>query len=296
MRMAPDWPPSIPKMAGMTPSAFDIHGQPAAERVAPDGARVTAALHGGHVLSWRTADGVERLYLSSMAVFDGQAAIRGGVPVCFPQFNQRGPLPKHGLVRHLPWQLAAEDVPADALVLTRRDDDATRALWPAGFALRLSAQLAPQRLRIALEVRNTGDAPWSFTMALHTYLRVDDVTQARLEGLQGAARWDAVRDRRFPEDAPALRFGEEFDSVFSAPGAPLTLVQPRGQLTIAQSESCTETVVWNPGPQLAASLPDLPDDGWRQMLCVEAAHIDTPVTLAPGERWEAWQELRVAPA
>jgi glucose-6-phosphate 1-epimerase len=94
--------------------------------------------------------------------------------------------------------------------------------------------------------------------------------------------------------APALAFGSEFDSVYAAPARPLRLVQPSGTLEISQSASCTETVVWNPGPLLAAKLDDLPDDGWRHMLCVEAARIDEPVLLAPGAQWQGWQQLRVA--
>jgi glucose-6-phosphate 1-epimerase len=35
----------------------------------------------------------------------------------------------------------------------------------------------------------------------------------------------------------------------------------------------------------------MPDDGWRQMLCVEAASIDTPVLLAPGQQWSISQTL-----
>lgn len=279
----------------MPVQSIDFRGQPAAELRRPGGDRVVAALHGGHVLSWCTADGVERLYLSPRAVFDGQAAIRGGVPLCFPQFNQRGPLSKHGFVRNIPWQLAPAEGD-DTLVLRRVDDEATRRAWPAAFEAVLRVTLAPGRLRVALQVRNTGEADWSFTAALHTYLRVDDATQARLEGLQGRPRWDAVRDERFVEASPALGFGEEFDSVFTAaPGAPLTLVQPAGRLAIAQSETCPETVVWNPGPALSERLADMPDDGWRHMLCVEAASIDAPVALAPGGQWEGWQELRVLP-
>ena len=278
----------------MALAKIDFRGQPAVRLVAADGAACTVALHGGQLLSWTTPDGVERLYLSPEAVFDGRAALRGGVPVCWPQFNQRGPLAKHGFARNVAWEAEAAD-PAEPsrVVLRLVDDAATRAIWPHAFALRLEATLGGDSLRIALAVHNTGDAAWSFTAALHSYLRVDDIAMARLEGLRGAQRWDAVVDRRLTESAQALAFDAEFDSVYAAPAMALRLVQPSGTLEIAQSASCTETVVWNPGEALTAKLADMPDDGYRHMLCVEAAAIDTPVQLAPGAQWQGWQQLTV---
>lgn len=272
-----------------------FRGQPALHLGLPDGSACTVARHGAHLLSWTTADGLERLYLSSEARFDGHSAIRGGVPICWPQFNQRGPLPKHGFVRIFTWQAEAPAAGGrgDTVVLSLRDDEATRAIWPHAFHARLAVTLAPHSLRIALMIDNTGRGPWSFAAALHSYLRVDDIADVALEGLQGANRWDAVHDDRHVDLAPALRFGSEFDSVYAAPARPLRLVQPSGTLEIAQSASCTETVVWNPGPALSAQLADLPDNGWRHMLCVEAARIDEPVLLAPGASWQGWQQLTV---
>jgi glucose-6-phosphate 1-epimerase len=272
-----------------------FRGQPALHLGLPDGSACTVARHGAHLLSWTTADGLERLYLSSEARFDGHSAIRGGVPICWPQFNQRGPLPKHGFVRNFAWQAEAPAAGGrgDTVVLSLRDDEATRAIWPHAFHARVAVTLAPHSLRIALMIDNTGRGPWSFAAALHSYLRVDDIADVALEGLQGANRWDAVHDDRHVDLAPALRFGSEFDSVYAAPARPLRLVQPSGTLEIAQSASCTETVVWNPGPALSAQLADLPDDGWRHMLCVEAARIDEPVLLAPGASWQGWQQLTV---
>ncbi|VTU14563.1 Putative glucose-6-phosphate 1-epimerase [Variovorax sp. SRS16] len=282
----------------MSVQALVFRGQPALQVTLPAGDSCTVALHGAHVLSWVTADGVERIYLSPEALFDGQSAIRGGVPVCWPQFNQRGPLPKHGFARNVAWQAHTPEGPegeggAGTLALSLHDSDATRALWPHAFHLRLSVTLAPRALRIALAVENPGPLPWSFAAALHSYLRVDDATAVRLEGLQGARRWDSVRDVRQVETTPALHFGAEFDSVYAAPAGPLRLVQASGTLAIAHSASCTETVVWNPGPELSAKLADMPDDGWRHMLCVEAARVDEPVLLAPGAAWQGWQQLTV---
>jgi glucose-6-phosphate 1-epimerase len=185
------------------------------------------------------------------------------------------------------------DAASGELTLRLRDSEATRKLWPHAFEARLRIGMGPGRLRAALTLLNVDHAPFSFAAALHTYLRVDDIADARLEGLQGANRWDSLRDDRHVETAPALRFDAEFDSVYAAPAKPLHLVQPGGTLEITQSASCSETVVWNPGAALGAKLPDMPEDGYRHMLCVEAARIDEQVLLLPGAQWQGWQQLRV---
>lgn len=284
---------ALPTIPHMHTSSIEFRGQPALRATGADGSTLTVALHGAHLLSWTTADARERLYLSPRAVFDGKTAIRGGVPICCPQFNQRGMLPKHGFMRNLPWESQGVDPESGALTLRLRDDATTRALWPHAFEARVAFTLEAGQLRTALSLRNLGGGPFGFTAALHTYLAVDDIAEARLEGLQGANRWDAVRDDRHAETAPALRFESEFDSVYAAPAEPLRLVQPGGTLEIAQGATCTETVVWNPGAALGAKLADMPEDGFRHMLCVEAARIDEPVQLAPGAEWQGWQQLRV---
>lgn len=67
------------------------------------GARAEIALQGAHLLSWIPEGGSERLFLSAASQFRSGAAIRGGVPVIFPQFGTFGSLPKHGFARILPW-------------------------------------------------------------------------------------------------------------------------------------------------------------------------------------------------
>ena len=52
-------------------------------------------------------------------------------------------------------------------------------------------------------------------------------------------------------------------------------------------------MVWNPGAALCAKLADLPDDGYRHMLCVEAARIDATRAARAGAAWQGWQQLTV---
>jgi glucose-6-phosphate 1-epimerase len=242
------------------------------------------------------AGGRERLYLSPQAIFDGQSAIRGGIPLCFPQFNQRGPLPKHGFARNLTWaaQAPLSDTEQDASVLRLRlhSSPTTQAIWPQHFEAQLALTLGEGLLRVQLDVCNTSKTLWEFTAALHTYLAVDAVESTRLEGLEGCARWDAVRDQHGLQSG-AVTIAGEYDRVFRAPVQPMRLHDGPHSLQISQSQSLGSTVVWNPGASLSSRLPDLPADGYRSMLCVEAAQIDELVPLAPAEPWQGWQELRV---
>lgn len=268
---------------------------PCIELSRPDGARAVVALFGAQLLSWQASDRVERLYLSPNAVFDGRTPIRGGVPICFPQFNMRGSLPKHGIARALPWQPEAGADPGRAR-LRLRDSDATRRWWPQAFDATLDVTLAERSLRITFEVSNTDQVPWSFALALHSYLRVAAIEDTRLAGLRGRPYWDAVEQRDAVEQHDEIAFAGQFDRVYRQlrPGAPLELRESGRRLLITQSANLTEAVVWNPGAQLCATLPDLPPEGFRQMLCVEAAKVDAPELLGPGQRWQAWQQFEIA--
>lgn len=286
-----------PDSAVAVGSLETVQGQPCIRLQAANGDSALVACHGAQVLSW-VADGRERLYLSPRAVFDGHAAIRGGIPLCFPQFNQRGPLPKHGFARNLAWQRmppAGEGDGPASVCLGLGDSEATRAWWPQRFAATLTLVLGPGSLRVQLAVHNTGASAWDFTTALHTYLRVDAIEHVRLDGLEGCARWNAVADVHGTQQGP-VEIAGEYDSVFQAPAGGLCLHDGVHGLQISQSASLSNTVVWNPGADLCARLNDLPPDGHRSMLCVEAAQVDQPVTLGPQARWQGWQEFRALPA
>lgn len=281
-------------MAEAADSRELFHGRPSHVLRLPQGDHLRVLQHGAHIVSW-VAGCRERFFLSPRARFDGRSAIRGGVPVCFPQFNQRGPLPKHGFARNLSWEVDGPTICTSetaSLILCLRDGESTRAYWPQAFEARLRLDLSPGSLQITLSVRNTDTRPLDFSGALHSYLAVDDIAEARLEGLQGRAEWDAVRDHH-GQGAAVLRFEGEFDRVYAAAPRPLHLREGRQRLEIAQSPSWAQTVVWNPGAALCATLGDMPTEGYRRMLCVEAAQVLAPIRLPAGGEWAGWQRLTV---
>lgn len=266
---------------------------------APDGATATVALHGAQVLSWRPAGADEQLYLSPCSDYQVGKAIRGGVPVCFPQFADRGPLPKHGFARTRPWHLIHQEQGRDdaMAVLRLEPDDDSRRLWPHDFALELAVRVAGRSLDIELACENLGAGPLSFTAALHTYLRVADLDAVSLEGLQGLRYHDSVLGREATERLGLLLPGEkgvlDLDRIYFGAERELLLTEDARRLTLTQ-QGFEDAVVWNPGPARCAKLADMPPDGWRHMLCVEAATIGHPVVLPPGETWVGRQSLALA--
>lgn len=273
-------------------------GLPVVSLRADDGAAAEVYLHGAHVTSWRPAPGEEeRLFLSARSEFRRGTAIRGGIPVIFPQFATEGPLPRHGFARTAAWSLddvgQADDGGATA-TLSLRDTPDTRAIWDARFLATLTVRVGGPMLTTGLTVENVGTSPFSFTAALHTYLRVHDVARTEVIGLTGARYRDAAeRTTLRTDDAPALRVTGELDRVYV--GAPSTLLvrEPERALRVS-ARGFPDAVLWNPGRQAAAKLTDMEPDGERRMLCVEAAVVQTPVTLAPTARWIGSQTLDAA--
>jgi glucose-6-phosphate 1-epimerase len=68
-------------------------------------------LYGSHVTSWKNENGEELLHLSSKAIFKPPKPIRGGIPLCFPQFSNFGTLESHGFARNRIWEVEANPPP-----------------------------------------------------------------------------------------------------------------------------------------------------------------------------------------
>jgi glucose-6-phosphate 1-epimerase len=262
---------------------------------AADGAQIQFSPHGGHICAWRTARGVQRLYLSPQADLSGKGAIRGGVPVIFPQFAADGLLPKHGFAREAAWRVQPAAPNADgqgAASLELCDNDATRAVFPHAFTLTLDAVFSGENLEMHLTVYNAGAQPFAFTAALHTYLAAQRASAA-VHGLEQRAFIDsAAGGRKTAAESQPVRFAGEIDRRYHAVPGPVELRDAMGRVRITQT-GFADVVVWNPGAALAQKLADLPDDGFEHFVCVESAAIATPVQLAAGGQWMGIQRLEV---
>lgn len=237
-----------------------------------EGAEATISLFGAHLMSWKTADGKERLFLSQRSALDGSAAIRGGVPVIFPQFATRGDGLRHGFARTSTWRIAeqADDWAEFALAQTDLPRNHFQS-WPRAFELRLRFALRGNALEMRYTVRNTGLQDFSWAGALHTYFAVTEFTRATLDGMPFSGALDDIRPA-----TPQLRLDT---------GA--------GTLQLEQ-QGFSEWVVWNPGAEGAAATADLDDSDYRRFVCIEPARVDKQV-LQAGAEWTGLHTISLIP-
>lgn len=265
---------------------------------AADGARIEMTAQGAHLCSWKPANGQEQLFMSATSAIAKGVAIRGGVPVIFPQFSGMGSLPKHGFARTAEWQLlrAGEiEQGAAELVFELRENIARLMIWPHVFRAELRVRFAADSLCLDFSVVNNGDTNFRFTTALHTYFQLDDITQTQVLGLGGLHYRDTVSGKNnCKQEQEILHIEGEIDRIYAKVHAPIVIQQAHQEMHINQT-GFADAVVWNPGAEKAAQLADLEIDGYRRMLCVEAATVLQPVQLEPGNMWTGSQSLRWVP-
>ena len=104
---------------------------------------------------------------------------------------------------------------------------------------------------------------------------------------------DAADDGRYKNQQGNLFIAGEVDRVFADAPKQLRLNYGTGESLAIRQGGFADTVVWCPGPELAAGFSDMPGADWQRMLCVEAAAAAQPVTVLADGHWQGWQKLQV---
>ncbi|MQL93396.1 hypothetical protein Taro_026029 [Colocasia esculenta] len=279
----------------------DGDGLPRIILTEPGGSSAEVLLYGGQVISWKNDKREELLFMSSKAVLKAHKAIRGGVPICFPQFGNLGSLEQHGFARNRLWALDSCPSPLPPsrsnssvdLILKSTDEDLKT--WPRSFELRLRIILGPGKLTLIPRVRNMDNKAFSFTFAMRNYLSVSDVSEVRVEGLETLDYFDnLMKGERFTEQADAITFDGEVDRVYLSTPAKIAIIDHEKKRTLVLKKGgLPDSVVWNPWEKKAKALPDFGDDDYKSMLCVDSAAIENPIILKPREEWKGWEELSI---
>jgi len=229
----------------------------------------TVSTWGGSVISW-VCNGQERLYLSPMATKAGPKAIRGGIPIVFPQFGP-GKMKQHGFGRISNWTVAKEE--ADSVLLTLMPNRISEDMWGnTEFELEYLVKLEDSKLTTTLTVRNPAKDTLYYDVCLHTYYLLSHVNNVKIYGLRGypyinrANKGEEVLDQEV--GASVTRF---VDRVYDQSDADLVIADKgfQSRLIIKKSTPLKSTVVWNPWIEGAKRTGDLPDEAFKRFVCVE---------------------------
>ncbi|MEU8775477.1 D-hexose-6-phosphate mutarotase [Streptomyces sp. NPDC048606] len=256
--------------------------------------RGVVSLQGGQLIAWQPTGSAPGLWLGERAGWQAGKPIRGGVPLCWPWFGPAASpsLPSHGFARNLLWELVEHDSDEDSVLLTLRlrDSEATLALWPHEFTLDTRI-----RLGAACDVEIEAHGEFVATAALHTYLPIGDLGTAEVTGL-GAPYRDNLLAEDVVDAGGAVTPEGHVERVYTRPEK-TTVIDDRtlGRAIEVTHDQAGDVVVWNPGPELSASMADLTDEDYRHFLCVETARINTPIEATAGRPGRLALTLRLLP-
>mmetsp|Transcript_6093 Transcript_6093/g.6743 ORF Transcript_6093/g.6743 Transcript_6093/m.6743 type:complete len:315 (-) Transcript_6093:53-997(-) len=179
---------------------------------------------GATVISYKSEDGRENLFVSRDAKLDGSKAIRGGIPLVFPIFGppdskSGSTMPQHGFARTNNWKIVdgsqkdteehatiTFSLTLDESVVAGRGEHNMWSLEQAkvdgtGVTLKYEVTVAPKTLTTTMVVENTGSDAFNFQMLTHTYFAVDDNASQKkdecyVQGLGGYSVIDKVDDTK----------------------------------------------------------------------------------------------------
>lgn len=259
-------------------------------RIIHEKATAGIALHGGHVVSFTPTGKEDLIWMSEKAIFDGKAALRGGIPVCWPWFG-RIAAPAHGFARTAEWELVEHRENDNGVIveLALFPTEETHDIWPHMFDARLMVEISDQ-LKVTLKVTNIDDAEWTFSGALHTYLNVGDIKQAQTTGM-GPEYIDSLKEGEICQGGDVLQLTDTIDRVYTQPEAQILVKDAVLNRTLSvENQGHNSAVLWNPWATGAQGMGDMADNGYETMLCVEstvhAPSIKQGKTLQPGETHE----------
>ena len=242
-------------------------------------AHATISTYSGQVLSYRPkSQKDDLLFVSDKAYYEDGKAIKGGIPVCWPWFGADPDdlgRSAHGFVRNRQWEVTGSESLANGstkVVMGMVDNDEIREIWPHPFKLSIEITVGDS-LKIALVTHNSGDESVTISQALHTYFYVGDISKVQVLGLDGIDYLDKVDEFAEKTQSGPVTINGEVDRIYKGVTGELVIDdESLGRKIRIASRGCSTAVVWNPWSEIAASMGDLNDGDYRNMICVETAN------------------------
>ena len=116
-----------------------------------------------------------------------------------------------------------------------------------------------------------------------------------MAGLDAAEYVDKVDGLKVKKQSSDVKITGETDRVYTpaqGPSEPVTVVDGGKKAFSVTRDNLGDVVVWNPWSEKAAGMSDFaPNDGYKNMICIEAGAVKGWQTLEPGDAFEGAQTI-----
>lgn len=216
------------------------------------------ALQGAHLFSWQPSHAKQDvLWISEIEPFKAGNAIRGGIPVCYPNFGNGldgKQKPSHGYARISSWDLSSYRIEPHAVYIT------LQLAQQAKIEMILGEQATLHFTKLDSEPSQ---------LALHSYFNIADITQTKVSGLPTRC-FDKLTQHEQAVESPR-KIAENIDCIYTLQ-QPISVIDDNANQRQIEVEhiNASEIVLWNPWHQPTNGMSET---GYKTMVCVETARI-----------------------
>jgi glucose-6-phosphate 1-epimerase len=246
-------------------------------------------LYGAHVTNFIPNGSLDLLWMSPDSEFEVGKPIRGGIPLCFPWFGPQATdssKPVHGFARIMYWDVAETASLENGetfIKLQLESSEETKQYWPHDFRAELNVTIG-RTLTVSLNIYNTDNKPFEYSVALHSYFSVSEIKNVLIEGLKGVSYYNGFGNELAVQEENLIKIEKEENRRYVNTASECLIFDTVFRRVIkAEKKGSNVTVVWNPWDETCAKMSDIPDGDYQAFVCVEAvnAYNDT-IILAPG--------------
>jgi glucose-6-phosphate 1-epimerase len=281
---------SLPPFASLSRNA---HGREFLDIAHP---RVQAkiALEGAHIVSCTPTGQGDLLWMSPVDKQIPGTPLRGGIPVCWPWFGGERPGPSHGIARISQWRLVSVVDKEDQVRVSMELPQTIMQQQLPDDHWRLQIEFVlGKALCVSLATTNIGSQPQVLSQALHSYLAVRDIRETRIWGLEDAEFLDQLTGVDQIRQQGPVTFSSEVDRIYHGHSGSVQLDDGGPHYWSVQREGSRSLVVWNPWIDKSQRLGQYPADGYKEMVCIEAANAGADRrVLGAGERHVLRTEIK----